>query len=559
MPRNAQGLYTLPAGNPVVPNTLIESAWANSTMDDIASALTGSLPRDGSAPMTGPLTLQSAAPTQPRHAVSKGYLESFLAYATGMPLGSVLPMAGSAVPGGFLLCDGQAVSRTTYADLFAAIGTIYGSGDGSTTFNVPDLRDWFVRGKGDARPVGSTQAAAFASHAHGVSDPWHTHSAYQAVHDHSITTGSHGHSITTGSHSHGVTDPGHSHTTTFGSHGISSTSGAGVAVPGWGAAAPIASGAAGTGISIQTAGNLGGSTDTAGNLGGSADARQPAVTVNSSPTGISIGATGGDETRPQNIAMNYVIKAVNDASATVSLTGITSSDDNAISIDNTLATVPMLDIHSNVAFGLAKLDGSGKILLSQLPATDQTYLGLFDASGGQNPSQAYPATTFANGDFYIVSEAGTILVFDPATQLAAMTAVSIGWNLFYSLGSVTNPDGWYFLDNSSSAPYVLQTSPTGAARMPAGTTAQRDPSPQFGDQRANSDSTAMEWWNGTTWAPMGGGATGAPNNPFIYENDIHVTANYTVTSGKNAMSAGPIIVDDGVTVTIPDGSVWSIV
>ena len=70
MPRNSQGLYTLPAGNPVVPNTLIESNWANPTMDDIAAALTGSLPRDGSAPMTGPLTLSADAPSRHRATLS---------------------------------------------------------------------------------------------------------------------------------------------------------------------------------------------------------------------------------------------------------------------------------------------------------------------------------------------------------------------------------------------------------------------------------------------------------------------------------------------------------
>lgn len=106
---------------------------------------------------------------------------------------------------------------------------------------------------------------------------------------------------------------------------------------------------------------------------------------------------------------------------------------------------------------------------------------------------------------------------------------------------------------------VGKTSNTGSASFPAGTTAQRDASPLFGYSRANSDDTKMEWWNGTAWVPMGGGATGAPNNPFIYENDIHVTANYTITTGKNAMSAGPITVDSGVTVTVPPGSVWSIV
>lgn len=58
----------------------------------------------------------------------------------GVPSGVVSPYAGSSAPTGWLLCDGSAVSRTTYADLFAVIGTTYGPGDGSTTFNLPDLR-----------------------------------------------------------------------------------------------------------------------------------------------------------------------------------------------------------------------------------------------------------------------------------------------------------------------------------------------------------------------------------------------------------------------------------
>lgn len=59
---------------------------------------------------------------------------------TGVPSGSVMPYAGSSAPTDWLLCSGAAVSRTTYAALFAVIGTTYGSGDGSTTFNLPDLR-----------------------------------------------------------------------------------------------------------------------------------------------------------------------------------------------------------------------------------------------------------------------------------------------------------------------------------------------------------------------------------------------------------------------------------
>lgn len=56
------------------------------------------------------------------------------------PVGVINPFGGASAPEGWLLCDGQAISRTDYADLFAVIGTAFGSGDGSTTFNVPDMR-----------------------------------------------------------------------------------------------------------------------------------------------------------------------------------------------------------------------------------------------------------------------------------------------------------------------------------------------------------------------------------------------------------------------------------
>lgn len=64
------------------------------------------------------------------------------------PIGSIIPYGGTTAPDGFLLCQGQAVSRTTYAELFAVIGTAFGAGDGSTTFNVPDLRNRTVMGAG---------------------------------------------------------------------------------------------------------------------------------------------------------------------------------------------------------------------------------------------------------------------------------------------------------------------------------------------------------------------------------------------------------------------------
>jgi len=65
------------------------------------------------------------------------------------PVGTILPFAGSSAPSGnWLLCNGSAVSRTTYAGLFAVIGTAYGTGDGTTTFNLPDFRDKVMQGVG---------------------------------------------------------------------------------------------------------------------------------------------------------------------------------------------------------------------------------------------------------------------------------------------------------------------------------------------------------------------------------------------------------------------------
>jgi microcystin-dependent protein len=58
----------------------------------------------------------------------------------GIPAGCMFDFGGSSAPTGYLLCDGSAVSRTTYARLFAVLSTAWGSGDGSSTFNVPDLR-----------------------------------------------------------------------------------------------------------------------------------------------------------------------------------------------------------------------------------------------------------------------------------------------------------------------------------------------------------------------------------------------------------------------------------
>jgi len=77
----------------------------------------------------------------------------------GIPTATIVPWSSASVPSGFLECDGAAVSRTTYADLFAIVGTTYGAGDGSTTFNVPDLQDNVAVGKSPGKALASTGGA----------------------------------------------------------------------------------------------------------------------------------------------------------------------------------------------------------------------------------------------------------------------------------------------------------------------------------------------------------------------------------------------------------------
>jgi len=95
-----------------------------------------------------------------------------LSLGGGVPAGSIQYFAGSSAPDGYLKANGALISRTTYADLFTAIGTTFGVGDGSTTFAVPDLRGEFPRGWDDGRGVdsgrgfGSAQAQNIQPHTH---------------------------------------------------------------------------------------------------------------------------------------------------------------------------------------------------------------------------------------------------------------------------------------------------------------------------------------------------------------------------------------------------------
>ncbi|MDD3084149.1 MAG: tail fiber protein, partial [Candidatus ainarchaeum sp.] len=211
----------------------------------------------------------------------------------GSPTGSITMFAGSSAPTDWLICDGSAISRTTYSDLFNIIGEIYGVGDGSTTFNIPDLRG--------VVPVGKTETGTFnalnntggsethtlttsemPSHthvqeAHGHTQNAHTHTQNAHGHTNSVGTQSanHTHSATTGNpsanHSHevsitsGTVSSWHTHTTnSAGAHSHSPASGGQfVAYTGGGSAIP---GGPGTPLILTASTNSAGAhTHTTGN------------------------------------------------------------------------------------------------------------------------------------------------------------------------------------------------------------------------------------------------------------------------------------------------------
>jgi hypothetical protein len=99
---------------------------------------------------------------------------------------------------------------------------------------------------------------------------------------------------------------------------------------------------------------------------------------------------------------------------------------------------------------------------------------------------------------------------------------------------------------------------TGAVKVPVGTTAQQ-PSPVTGMIRFNSTTSLYEGYGASAWGALGGGATGGGSDQIFNLNGQNVTTSYSIPSGKNASSAGPITIDTGATVTIPTGSTWVIV
>lgn len=282
--------------------------------------------------------------------------------ATSAILGEIKMWPMPTVPAGYLVCGGQAVSRTTYSELFSVLGTYYGSGDGSTTFNLPDMRGrapFGGDGMGGALAGrlqnnvcgvdGSTIGAVGGdqnlsrhthlftdpghshsindpTHNHYLNDPQHVHGVYDVGHTHSVYDPSHNHGISDPGHAHAVADPGHAHQLPGGtSFGDAAAIGqAQASITGY---EPYLTIAALTGIGIYAAGTgIGIAAHTTGislyaaTTGISIEAHSTGTYNSPSGTGISLAAaftgmslnyagSGGSQNVPPAFVLNFIIYA----------------------------------------------------------------------------------------------------------------------------------------------------------------------------------------------------------------------------------------------------------
>ena len=229
------------------------------------------------------------------------------------------------------------------------------------------------------------------------------------------------------------------------------------------------------------------------------------------------------------------------------------------------APTPAADDNSTKLATTAFYIGQGGTVLPLMAGTATAGISArFARADHVHPTDSSRAP-LASPTFTGTPAAPTAAVDTNSTQLAT-TAFVIGQGYLKAsaAGSTYAPLASPTFTGTVSLPAVgysgaSSTSGTGAWAIPIGTTAQRAAPAAGAGVRFNSSIGAFEGWSGTDWLTLGQGATGGGSDQIFQENGQTVTQNYTIPTGRNAISAGPITVASGVTVTISAGSVWVVV
>lgn len=218
------------------------------------------------------------------------------------------------------------------------------------------------------------------------------------------------------------------------------------------------------------------------------------------------------------IASTWANNTMNDIAAALT---------DSVAADGQTPMTGDLDMNTNKVINLDPATVAGNAVeYSQFVNATTTSVNI---TGGTINGTTIGATTPATGRFTNLEATGTLTVGTNTTMSGTLTVTGAG-----------------------------TFNGTGALKIPAGTTAQQ-PSPTTGMIRYNSSINQFEGYGSSSWGSLGGGATGGAGNQVFFENDQVVTLDYTIPSTKNAMTAGPITIDTGVTVTVSTGSTWTVV
>ena len=307
-----------------------------------------------------------------------------------------------------------------------------------------------------------------------------------------------------------------------------------------------------------------------------------ALIIDAVSAGTSAAAAATSEsnaaTSESNAATSESNAATSESNAATSASNASTSEANALASANAASTsagnastsetnaaasaAAALISEGNASTSETNAAASAAAAASSYDDFDDRYLGqkavapTLDNDGGALLTGALYFNTVDNSMYVYTGSAWVSVSNTASSAAAAASAAAALVSEGNAATSEANAAASAALINTDN--FVDQDSDTGAANLPTGTTAQRPVTPVEGMFRRNTETGSFEGYDGSAWSGVGG-ASGGAGNPFVYENDQVVTADYTITSGKNAMSTGVLTINSGVTVTVPTGSRWVVI
>lgn len=295
----------------------------------------------------------------------------------------------------------------------------------------------------------------------------------------------------------------------------------------------------------STIGTAGGYAAAAAASASAASASESAAAT--SATNAATSATNAS-TSATNASTSATAAASSATAAASSATAAATSATNAATSATNAATS-----ETNAASSATSAATSAASALAAFDNFDDTYLG----AKASDPTVDNDGDPLNGGDLYYNTTSNVMRVYTGSAWVTAYVpgdAANISSTATGDVAATNVQAAIAELDTEK----VPRTSTTGSAKLPVGTSAQRDGSPAAGMIRYNTTTSSFEGY-GSAWGAIGGGATGGGTDAWALEHDNTITTDYTIGTGKNVINAGPMTINSGVTVTVPSGSSWSIV